>query len=108
MFYISEDELRFKKDTTPEYYNETLAYVFMNEMFILERRFKIQNFKEHMKRAMQFFLNRTYVNNVVVFFEDGSVLKAEFLDDGFDCKEHKDNQISTAFYYDRYSMRVFF
>ena len=29
MFYISEEELRFKKDTNPNYLNEKLCHVFI-------------------------------------------------------------------------------
>ena len=36
MFYISEEELRFKKDTNPDFENEKLCHVFMTELFNLK------------------------------------------------------------------------
>lgn len=53
-----------------------------------------------------FYLNRTYLDDVVVFFEDGSILKIHFNENGFSWSEHYDSQISTAFYYGRYSIRL--
>ena len=41
-----------------------------------------------------------------VFFEDGSILKIHFNENGFSWSEHYDSQISTAFYYGRYSIRL--
>lgn len=106
MFYISEDELRFKKDTNPDYFNEKLCHVFMSELFKLKELYPIADFKSVVKDAARFYLNRTYLNDVVVFFEDSSVLKFHFSDNGFECEEHYDGEISTAFYYSRYSFRL--
>ena len=106
MFYISEEELRFKKDTNPDYLNEKLCHVFIAEMFRLKEIYPISDFKNMVKSAAQYFLNRTYLDDMFVFFEDGSYLKFQFLEHGFECKEFYDGQISTAYYYGRYSIRM--
>ncbi|ATD65553.1 hypothetical protein ACFPVS_11390 [Neisseria weixii] len=106
MFYISEEELKFKKDTNPEYLNEKLCHVFMNELSKLNETYPIDDFTSIVKKSAQFYLNRTYLDDMVVFFEDGSLLKFKFLSNGFECEEHYDSEISTAFYYSRYSIRV--
>lgn len=107
MFYISEEELRFKKDTNPEYFDEKLCRVFLLELFKLKELYPIDDFKSVVKSASQFYLNRTYLNDVVVFFEDSSILKFQFSDNGFECEECYDGEISTSFYYGRYSIRLF-
>ncbi|MEZ7692850.1 MULTISPECIES: hypothetical protein [Neisseria] len=106
MFYISEEELRFKKDTNPNYSNEKLCHVFMTELFNLKNLYPFHNFIEIAKNAMQYYLNRSYLDEVIVFFEDCSILKVNFTKDGFEWSEHYDEDITTAFYYGRYTFRV--
>lgn len=105
MFYISEDELKFKQDTNPEYLNEKLCHVFMSELFKLRDMYKLDDFVQVVRNATLYFLNRTYLDDTVVFFEDCSVIKIHFKDNGFEWSEHYDSEISTAFYYGRYSIR---
>lgn len=106
MFYLSEENLRFKKDTVPEYFNEKLCHIFMLELIKIKEMYPIDDFASVVKNAAQYYLNRTYLNDVVVFFEDGSLLKFEFSENGFNCEEHYDGEFSTAFYYGRYSIRL--
>ena len=106
MFYISEEELRFKKDTNPNYSNEKLCHVFMTELFNLKNLYPFHNFIEIAKNGMQYYLNRSYLNEVIVFFEDHSILKVDFTEDGFGWSEHYDEDITTAFYYGRYTFRL--
>ena len=106
MFYLSEDELKFKQNTNPDYFNEKLCHIFILEMFRLKDMYPISDFTNVVRKASQYFLNRTYLDDMVVFFEDGSFLKFQFLENGFECKEFYDGQISTAFYYGRYSIRL--
>ena len=51
MFYISEEELRFKKDTNSDYLNEKLCHVFIAEMFRLKEIYPISDFKNMVKSA---------------------------------------------------------
>lgn len=69
MFYISEEELRFKKDTNPNYLNEKLCHVFIAEMFRLKEIYPISDFKNMVKSASQYFLNRTYLDDMLVFLK---------------------------------------
>lgn len=107
MFYISEDELKFKKDTVFEYRDLKLNQICIRELVLLNERYPIDDFVSFSRRYFQYFLNRTYLDDIVVFFEDGSILKVHFSDSGFECSEYYDNEISTAFYYGRYSIRLF-
>ena len=106
MFYISEEELKFKKDTNPEYFDKKFNHIFMNELFNLKNIYPFHDFVQIARNAVLYFLNRTYLNETVVFFEDCSILKITFNDDGFEWSEHYDSEISTAFYYGRYSIRI--
>ena len=108
MFYITEDELRFKQDTVKEYFNQKLNAICMSELFILKDKYPVNAdyFINFAKSYFQFYLNRTYLDDVVVFFEDGSILKIHFNENGFSWSEHYDSQISAAFYYGRYFIRL--
>ena len=41
MFYITEDELRFKQDTVKEYFNQKLNAICMSELFILKDKYPV-------------------------------------------------------------------
>ncbi|RPD82967.1 hypothetical protein EGK75_13970 [Neisseria weixii] len=106
MFYISEEELKFKKDTNPEYFDKKLNHIFMKELFNLKNIYPFHDFVQITRNATLYFLNRTYLDETVVFFEDCSILKINFIGDGFEWSEHYDSEISTSFYYGRYSIRI--
>ena len=55
MFYISEEELRFKKDTNPDYLNEKLCHVFIAEMFRFKEIYPISDFKNMVKAQPNIF-----------------------------------------------------
>lgn len=106
MFFISEDELRFKQETVRIYLDKRLSSVCINELLSLKDKFPISDFESFSRKYFQFFLNRTYLDDIFVFFQDGSILKVHYTDTGIEWSEYYDNEISTAFYYGRYSFRI--
>lgn len=106
MFYLSDSELRFKQETVLEYSEFHLSQIAISELFKLKERFPVDDFVSLTRRYFQYFLNRTYLDDMVVFFEDGSIVKVHFEQGGFRISEEYDGEISTAFYYGRYSIRI--
>ena len=55
MFYLSEDELKFKQNTNPDYFNEKLCHIFISEMFRLKDMYPISDFTNVVRKASQYF-----------------------------------------------------